>query len=70
MNENNNINQNNNPNPNTPVTPATPTTQPTNQVNGTDVNVQGPRVVTPSAETSINAAAFNTHEKEKKVYNE
>lgn len=68
MNENNNINQNNNPNPNTPVTPATHTTQPVNQVDGTDVNVQGPRVVTPSAETNINAAAFNTHEKTKKVY--
>lgn len=72
--ENNNINNtnNNNPsvgtNPTNPVqVPVQPVTQETNQVSGSDVKVEGPRVVTPSVQSSINPAAYNMDNKEKKV---
>ena len=74
MNENNNninngtdTNVNTNPGqvPSQPVNPAQQSAS--NQVNGADIKVEGPRVVTPSVESNINAAAFNMDNKQKKV---
>lgn len=61
------VNNSNNNADNTTSVPVQPSVVPTNQVSGSDVKVEGPRINTAASQSNINAAAFNMQNREKKV---